>query len=50
MWLVAFQQLQDNKWVFELFSVIGDTTTYKAYVINFVVFLISLNILEFLKT
>lgn len=48
MWLVAFEQ--DNKWVFELFLVIGDTSFCKTYVVKFVVFLALLNFLGLLKS
>ena len=48
--MVALQQLQDNTWIFELLGMISDTTIFKTYVIKFVVFLISLNFLDLLKS
>ena len=40
IWLVAFQQ--DNKWIFGLCLVIGDTSICKIYIVKFVIFLVLL--------
>ena len=42
MWLVAFQQ--DNKWIFGLYLVIGDTSIFKIYVVKSVILLVLLKL------